>query len=208
MSGKKRCAERLLIYSIGIFLVSLGIVLCRQCGLGISPISTIPFVLEEALPLSFGTLTMCFHLVNIFLQMLLKRDPKDTRILLQIPVAVLFGQVINLLQKAVGPAGENWLLQYSFLILSIIFTALGMVLMMKMNLVQNPPDGFVKELGIRMKKELGGVKRGYDVALILVTAVIGLGLYGELRGIGVATVVSALAVGSLVRWFNQWIISE
>ena len=39
--------KRVFIYLLGIFFVSLGIVLCKKCNLGISPISSITFVLEE-----------------------------------------------------------------------------------------------------------------------------------------------------------------
>ena len=68
---RRSMAARLCVYALGIWLVSFGIVLCKKCGFGISPISCIPFVLEKLLPVSFGTLTMLFHLVNILLQMIL-----------------------------------------------------------------------------------------------------------------------------------------
>lgn len=34
------------------------------------------------------------------------------------------------------------------LVFSILFTALGMVCMLDMNLIQNPPDGTVKQISI------------------------------------------------------------
>ena len=61
---KERLLFRLMIYLAGIFMVSLGIVLCKKSELGISPISSVPYVLEYIVPVSFGTLTMFFHLAN------------------------------------------------------------------------------------------------------------------------------------------------
>ena len=79
--------KRFGVYFLGMISVSLGIVLCAQCGLGISPISSIPFVIKELSFLTFGQLTMLFHLVNTLLQMILLKKFHDVKILLQIPVA-------------------------------------------------------------------------------------------------------------------------
>lgn len=48
-----------------------------------------------------GTLTMGFHLANILLRLVLTGKMGNVRILLQIPVAFLFGQVIDILQKLI-----------------------------------------------------------------------------------------------------------
>lgn len=92
--------KRLVIYLLGMVCVSLGIVFCAQCGLGISPISGIPFVLKEILPLTFGQLTMLFHFVNIGFQMTLLKKVRDGKILLQIPVAFLLYRKFLSLDKS------------------------------------------------------------------------------------------------------------
>ena len=51
---------RIVLFAAGILSASFGIVLCKKSGLGISPVSSIPFVLEPVTSLSFGTLTFCF----------------------------------------------------------------------------------------------------------------------------------------------------
>lgn len=203
---KKKIAvniKRLMIYLAGVFLVSLGIVLCKKCGLGISPISSIPFVLEEILPLSFGTLTICFHLVNILLQLILACRFMDIQILLQIPVAVLFGYVIDGLQAVVNFDEGVILNQYLALVFSILFTALGMVCMLSMNLVQNPPDGLVKLISVKAGTELGKVKIIYDITSVIISVLLGLIFLGRVKGMGIATVASALFVGKTVTWLKR-----
>lgn len=71
--------KRVLIYTIGILFVSLGIVLCKKCGMGISPISSIPFVLADIVPMTFGSLTTLFHFTNIMMQMVLIRKIGETK---------------------------------------------------------------------------------------------------------------------------------
>lgn len=188
---------------LGLVLVSLGIVLCKKCGLGISPISSIPYVLEEAVPVSFGTLTMGFHLANILLQLVLTREMGNVRILLQIPVAFLFGQVIDILQKLIQFDEGRILNQGIALALSVFFTALGMVLMIHMDLVQNPPDGLVKLISQKSGRELGQVKIIYDTVCVAISAAVGLALLGRVKGMGIATVVSAVFVGRTVTWLKE-----
>lgn len=151
---------RLSIYLGGLVSVSLGIVLCKKCGLGISPISSIPFVLEDITHLSFGTLTMLFHLVNIALQAIIGRKI-DLKILLQIPIAFLFGYVINTIQAILSFTADTVVFQIIVLLMSVFFTALGMVLMVNMQLVQNPPDGTARLISMRSGKEMGWVKTVY-----------------------------------------------
>ena len=198
--------KRLAIYLSGIIMVSLGIVLCKKCGLGISPISSIPFVLEDIIPLSFGTLTMLYHLINILLQMIV--GGKITKkILLQIPIAVIFGQVIDLFQKLLTYNADTLFLQLLSLILSVVFTALGMVFMINMQLVQNPPDGFVHMLSVKAGKELGQIKILYDISCVLISLIIGFVYLRHLKGFGLATIVSALTVGKLVSFINPYFTS-
>ena len=98
---------------------------------------------------------MLFHLVNILFQLILLREVWNVRILLQIPVAFLFGQVIDLLQRLIHFDSGFLAAQVTVLIFSIFFTALGMVCMIRMDLVQNPPDGLVKILSQKTGRELG-----------------------------------------------------
>ena len=194
-------AARLVIYFAGLWIVSLGIVLCKKCGFGISPISCVPFVLESVVPLSFGTLTMIFHLVNILIQAVLKKGI-DIKLVLQVPVAVLFGWVIDLLQKLIVITPDMIALRVLALVFSVFFTALGMLFMVSMNLVQNPQDGTVKMLSIRCRREFGTVKIAYDVVCVAAAAVLGLIFLGKLSGIGIATIASALFVGRTVSWLR------
>ncbi|MCI5650279.1 MAG: DUF6198 family protein [Fusicatenibacter sp.] len=195
--------KRVTIYLCGVLLVSLGIVLCKKCSLGISPVSCIPYVLEDCLPFSFGTLTIFFHLVNIVLQMILLRRFLNARLLLQVPLALLFGRVIDGFQRIVVFNNTLALNQWIALALSIFFTALGMVCMISMNLIQNPPDGLVRVISQKTGKELGKIKIGYDILCVAAAVIIGLLTSGKIRGMGAATILSALLVGRTVTWIKQ-----
>ena len=76
----KNLIYRLGIYIIGVISVSLGIVLCVKCELGVSPISSIPYVLGYLTPLTFGTLTMLFHFCNSMIQYILEKKQSPSSI--------------------------------------------------------------------------------------------------------------------------------
>ncbi|MCD8370441.1 MAG: DUF6198 family protein [Clostridiales bacterium] len=195
-------AVRLVIYLVGIFLVSLGIVLCKRSNLGISPISSIPYALEDLIPLSFGTLTMLFHFVNIAMQLLLLREPGKFRILLQVPLAFAFGCVIDWIQTWLVFDGTILSYQIIALFASIFATALGMVCMIHMNLIQNPPDGLVRMISQKRNVELGKVKIIYDCLCVVISTVMSLVFLGNAKGLGAATILSMLLVGRTVTWLR------
>lgn len=190
--------RRIIIYLLGIVCVSLGIVFCAGCDLGISPISSVPFTLQRLLPLSFGTLTMLFHLCNILTQYVLERRAWNPRVLLQIPVAVILGWLINLFQGLLALAPETLAVKLLYLLVSVFLTSLGMVLMLRMDLIQNPPDGTVRQISRMTGKELGFVKRCYDVVMVLLTLLLDMIFFQDIYGLGLATLVSAFGVGKMV----------
>lgn len=199
---KEFTAKRVFIYMIGIMLVSLGIVLCKKCGMGISPISSIPFVLSYMIPLTFGTLTTLFHFTNTILQMFFTKNFLNMKLWLQIPLAFVFGWVIDWFDRIIVLDENILIYQILALVFSIFFTALGMVCMLDMNLIQNPPDGTVKQISILMDKQLGTVKVGYDITCVILSISLGIIFLHEMKGFGIATIASAIFVGKTINWIR------
>lgn len=194
---------RLCIYFAGMWIVSAGIVMCVKCGLGISPVSSVPYVLSFATPFTFGTLTMLFHLANILLQYILERRWINIKVFLQIPVAFLFGWIIDFLKTLLSFEAPNMTFQILFLLISIFLTALGMVFMINMKLVQNPPDGTVRLISSLLGKEMGNIKIIYDILMTMISIVLSILLLGEIKGFGIATILSAIFVGKTLSLLQR-----
>ncbi len=203
INSKIQFVIRILIYLAGVIMVSLGIVLCKKSNLGISPVSSVPLVLEQITPLTFGTTTILFHFMNIALQMILLRKFTDVMLWLQVVLAILFGQVIDFVQTILSFTADTLLLQWTALILSVFFTAAGMVCMIRMKLIQNPPDGAVRTLSEKLHLELGKMKIVYDILMVVISAVIGFITLGYPAGFGIATIVSAIFVGRTVTFIQK-----
>lgn len=186
---------RLGVYFAGMILVSLGIVLCVKCELGVSPISSVPYVLGFLTPLTFGTLTMLFHFCNSIIQYILEKNLINAKVLLQVPVAFLFGIIIDFFKNIMSFTAENFICKIFLMVMSILFTALGMHFMLSMKLVQNPPDGTVNIIACLLNKNVGTIKVYYDVIMVILSVVLGAVFLHGLKGFGVATIISAIFVG-------------
>lgn len=195
--------KRIGIYLLGMITVSTGIVLCALCGWGISPISSWAYIMTDIVPLSFGTLTMIFHLVNIIVQYLLEKKLINIRVWLQIPVALIFGILIDAIKGIIMVDTSNVLNQSIALALSVFLTALGMVLMINMNLIQNPPDGCVKNLSELIGIEMGNMKLIYDLVMVVTSGTVGYIALGDFRSFGIATIVSAIFVGKILSGLQK-----
>ena len=196
---------RLGIYIAGIILVSLGIVLCVKCELGVSPISSVPYVLGYVTPLTFGTLTMLFHFCNSMIQYVLEKKLVNIKVLLQVPVALLFGIIIDFFKSMMSFNVKNLMFKILLMIMSIVFTALGMHLMLSMQLVQNPPDGTVNILAGLLNKNIGTVKIFYDILMVAISVILGFIFLHGLKGFGIATIFSAVFVGKTLTLMKKHI---
>lgn len=199
----RQYGKRTVIYITGMLFVSLGIVLCVKCRLGISPVSSVPYVLSCILPVSFGTLTMLFHLANTIASYIMERQWMNRKVFLQVPIAFLFGIMIDFLKRWLNVQVANWWLCVLLLVMSIVFTAFGMLLMIETDLIQNPPDGCVRLLSERTGIQLGRVKIIYDFGMTALSAVISLLCLKRIEGLGVATVLSAFFVGKVLTWMKR-----
>ena len=194
--------KRVLSFLAGMIFVSLGIVLCKKCSMGISPVSSIPYVLSLALPLTFGRFTMLFHFVNTIGQMILQKKV-TVKLALQFLLSFGFSFTIDLLDGWIRVDSSLLLWCTVSLLLSIFFTALGMVIMFRADLVQNPVDGFVKQVAEMTKRPVGTIKIYYDCSCVLISLALSFLFLHQLKGFGIATIVSAIFVGKCVGWLKK-----
>ena len=66
-----------------------------------------------------------------------------------------------------------------------------------------PGEGIVRAISQVSRKRFGTIKVYFDVTLIVIAVVLSLVFFGELNGIGVGTVVSALTVGKFVNIIDR-----
>ncbi len=193
--------KRILIYCAGVLILALGLVLNSKTGLGVSAVLCLPFALSKITSLSFGTLTTILYLVFVAAQLAMTRKA-DMAIILQLPFSVLFGWIIDFYNLFIKIENPSLITGLCLLAAAVVLTALGVVMMVSMNLIINPADGFSHTISKITGKPFGTVKLIADISLVCLTAVVCMILVQHLIGIGLGTVVSAVCIGPLINFFT------
>ena len=195
---------RYTIYMLGTLALAAGITLNTKTGLGVSPMVSVSFGLSENLGLKFSVLHVIFYVVLILSQMILDRKVTWAHIL-QLPVSAVFGVFLDLLGVWItyDYASHGIVANLALLVVAMFFTALGVCMMVNMNLVMNPGDGIVLSMSNCMKKDMGFAKNVYDILCVVFTCVSGLLLRGRIVGIGLGTVISMVCVGRFIAVINK-----
>ncbi len=195
--------KRLSLYFLGLLVMALGVVLIKKAELGMSPISAIPAAVARLAPrFTLGNTTIAFHVLCMLLQFaVLRRFTLKTALLL--PLAVVFGYIIDLYMLIPFGAMDLWL-RCLVCFGGIVCTALGIVIISGCDLMLPAPDSFLRALSARIGKPLGAVKTAGDVTWVAITAAIELLGAGRIASIGIGTLASMLLTGAFVSLFRKW----
>ena len=193
----------MLIYLAGMVILSFGITMNTKTGLGVSPIISIAYSVSIIWNLNFGNTTMVLYCVLVIAQFIIRGKDKKWLDLLQIPVALLVSQLLNLFDWLMQDFHfESFWINLAFLILAILLTGLGVVLSVDMRLVPNPGDGIVQTISDKSGKSLGLTKNLFDIGCIIITIALGLTMKGKLVGVGLGTILAVIGVGRAIALFN------
>ena len=195
---------RCFVLIVALFIMSLGIALSAKANLGVSPISCTPYVLSLALPLTMGTVTILMHLSFVAVQAaLLKRQFRPAH-LLQIPVVFIFGALTDFsmwLMAPLEPSGYLW--SVILCLFSCAVIGFGVFLQVKADAVLLAAEGMSLAFVKLFKWEFGAVKTSVDCTLVCIGLACSFMFLPGLTGIREGTVVAAVLVGMIVRFFNR-----
>mgnify|MGYP005797041749 FL=1 len=200
-----RQIERLAWFAAGILINSFGIVLITKGALGTSQISSIPYVLSLQVPsISFGMFSFIMNMVYIVLQALLLRKQFKPFQLLQIVVNVVFSASIDVFMAMLSfYAPLQLFTRMLSAITGCIVLAFGISVEVAPDLIMVPGEGIVAAISKVSGRRFGSVKVAFDVTLILIAAALSWVFFGDLVGVGVGTLLSAVSVGQFVNLINR-----
>ena len=81
-------------FAAGLVILCFGIVLNTKTGLGVASINTAPYTFSQVEGISLGTATMLLYFIFAGAQCLLRRS-LGWKIILQIPMSVLIGRIVD-----------------------------------------------------------------------------------------------------------------
>lgn len=140
--------------------------------------------------------TIFFSLLLITLQIVLLRKNFRPAQLLQIPVSLLFGYLIDgamLLLQLFSP--QQYAAQLGCLLLGCVVLGTGVYLEVLADVVMLPGEAFVRAVTVCAKTELGKTKIAFDVSMTVIAGVLLFVFAARLDGVGIGTMIAAAAVG-------------
>lgn len=199
MNGKK--AWRGVLYAAGLLILALGLTLNNKCALGTSAMSTPPYFASLVWGFSFGNGIFLLYLLFVGAQLVLRPKGQKLRALGQLPVSLVFSQVLNWMDATIVEAGTLWG-KLLLLALAVILTGIGAAMSLNARLIPSPGDGIVEALARFLGKEIGLVKNLFDFFCMAVTFVLGLATGHFMCALGVGTLVGVVAVGRVMSLYN------
>lgn len=200
--SRKHLAARCALLLAGLAVMALGVALSIKAELGTSPISSVPYVSGLISGLSVGTTTIIVNSLFVLAQILMLRSQYDWYQLLQIPVAIVFGLMIDMFSLLMGDIVlSSYIQQWLFCAAGIIFVALGVTMEVTAELITTAGEGLVLAICQVTSFKFGNVKVAVDVTLVILAAAASLLVLGELAGVREGTAAAAVLVGLLTKQF-------
>ncbi len=193
---------RYTLLTFGLFVMASGVALSAKSDLGVSPISSIPYVVSMITDFTIGELTAIMSTMLLIIQIGLLRSKFPKEQLLQFPVGILFGYMIDLnlfLIETYKPASypEQWLL----CLLSFVLLGFGVFCEVKANVVMLPGEGFVNAITKVSRVQFSKNKIIVDSVMVITSVMISFACFAKLHGIREGTIAAALAVGFFASIF-------
>ena len=192
-------AARLGIYTLGLLVLAFGIALSVNSKLGVSPVSSLPYVVSLIVNISLGTCTIIVYTVYILLQMVLNGKKFKPALLLQLVFSTIFGYFVDGAKYVLGDFMiPTYFGQLAMLVMSILLIGLALVLYIEVDLAPMPAEGLVGCIAGKVKKPFSTMKSLFDCTSVLVAAVLCLVFMGKIVGIREGTVVTAILAGRMM----------
>lgn len=183
---------------VGLFVMTVGVVLITRSDLGTPPISAVPYVLSLALPFSYGEVMIAFNALLVVVQWPVLRGRFGVAQWLQLVVGTVFGVFIDVSMVLLLDPGAYWQ-RLVVLLIGCVVLAAGIVLEVRAGLAMNPGEGLVAALALRTRREFSALKIAFDVSLVILATGLSLAILHGLVGVREGTVISALLVGLVIR---------
>ncbi len=203
--------------AVGLMITAFGIAFSIQAGLGISPLSSLPYVVSLSAPMTVGVATISLHIVLILLQILILRRQYDPIQLMQLPVALAFGSLTDFGVWMIQDIQPNsyvgaWIL----CLIGILLVGIGVACQVVAGVVTLAGEGFVLAVCRVTGLPFGGLKILFDVTLVIAASILSMVFLHHLEGVREGTVAAALLVGMIVkkiqpplqRWFHEGLSTQ
>lgn len=196
----------MLVYIVGLFLLALGVAFSIKSGLGVSPVTSLPYALSLVLEIDVGLMSTVVFTIYVLIQIVLLRREFELKNLFQLAISSIFGFFVTMSMLLITPLNPvNYTYRFLLLVISLFLIAMGIIFYLTANLVPQPPEGMVLAIQRKTGISFATVKILFDGTSVLMAGFLLLIFIGNIQGLREGTLVAALGVGRLIGWLSKWL---
>ena len=192
--------KRIFIYLLGLLLLALGSTFSILAGIGVSPVTSLPYGLALITNVSVGITTVIANIIFIFIQSILLKQIRWKSFFIQLIIAFIFGSFMDLtiwLTKNLPEANSIWLISI-YLILSLFIVSIAIFFYFTANLPMMPYDSLTYVIATKWSIAFGKAKITTDMLNVVLTLVLCLLFIHSFGAVGIGTFIAAYAIGKIV----------
>ena len=172
-SAPAQWASRVVLYVVGLFFMALGVAFAVNSDLGVSPVTSLPYVVSLIADRALGTCVIAVYGVYIVLQILILRREFRLINLTQILFSTVFGYFTDFTKWLLADfALPTYAGQLAMLAISIVAVAFGVFLYMETDLVPMPMEGLTQAIARKAGKPFHNVKIVVDCTSVVIGIVL------------------------------------
>ncbi len=200
--NRTHLGRRFFLLFIGLLAMALGVAVAVKSNLGVSPISSVPYVVSLITDFTIGELTIIMHFILMAFQLVLLRRRFPKVQLLQLPVGIAFGYMIDLFMFLLsGYAAQTYAERCGLCVFSLILLGFGVFCEVKADVAMLPGEGFVSALTTVTGIHFSRNKVIVDASLVAISVLISFVYCASLQGVREGTIAAAIAVGIIAGIF-------
>lgn len=207
ISKIQQLTRRIIVYTIGLFIMALGVSVSKISNLGVSPVNSVPSVLSDILQVDMGICTTGVFLVLIVIQIIILRKEFQPVNLLQVVCSFMFGYFVSITNKLsvnILPQCNSYIIQLLYVFISIILVAMGILLYLEASILSLPGEGVMQAISNKTGIALSTAKLFFDWSLVTIAVVTSLIFTRSLMGVREGTVLAAFGVGICLKFFTNY----
>lgn len=205
MNESRNIFKRYLLFVIGLFIASMGVALSTKAGLGTSPVASVPYTVSLMNgALSFGGWLNVWSVIQISVQVaLLRKNCNKIEITIQTILAFVYGYMTNFSCYLIrGINVDGYVFQIMCMLLGCFVLAFGIWVQLLGNVAMLPGEAMNRAISKVSGKRYENIKIFFDVFYIVASAVLGMVFLGGLKGVREGSIIAAVLVGTIIKWYN------
>ena len=203
--NKSTIAKKAFCYIGGMFLIAFGINISKAAGLGISPVSAVPYALELIWGIELGIASALVYMALIVLQVVILRKKFKAMQLLQFVCTYVLSFFITITSRKYFllmwlPDPSNYAIRLVYCLISIVIIGVGVAFYLMPKWIPLPAEGLATAIAevSNGKLQFHNAKILVDVSLVVISAILSFIFLGGLVTVREGTILAALLVGKVV----------